>query len=543
MHAIASQYPWAEELEKTVVRSLATSFGLDFLLFKDKHGGEVDTIHNARNGVWANQAEQDKYVQRGAYSDVKGAYHSDRSYIDKGKSDAALQQAGKLQDGYTSSRMSSQNGVRDLDHVIAAKTIHDDAGRVLAEMSGIPLANHESNLVSTHRSINRSKQAMPVEAFLAGLPDKIAQQKTALDARRALLADMPRNTPEQQDRARQQEAKIKSAESKLQALESIDPKAMRQKDLKARQQYDGAINKKYYTSSKFWGSTLSASGNAGVSMGTRQMLGLVAAEIWFELREALPALMQKMRVNFSLATFLQEAERTLQGIWIRVKARFKDFLTAFKDGAFAGILGSVTTTMFNVVATTGKSAVKIIREMWGQMTAALKLLVFNPDGLSTVDLTKAVVAALSAGVATAVGSLVYAQLAPVMSFPFGGELAAFIGALTTGIVTLGLHYVLLHSKMMERIWLLIERSSHALTLRQFETLNAQLDEYLEDIARIELNIDVDELEDFALDLRSARTETARGAVLLREVKERGIALPYEMGNADSTRGWLASLVK
>ncbi|WP_342065654.1 hypothetical protein [Achromobacter kerstersii] len=543
MHAIASQYPWAEELEKTVVRSLATSFGLDFLLFKDKHGGEVDTIHNARSGVWATQAEHDKYDQRGAYSDVKGAYHSDRRYMDKGKSDAALQQSGKLQDGYTSSRMSVQNGIRDLDHVIAAKTIHDDAGRVLADISGMSLANHSSNLVSTHRSINRSKQALPVEEFLTALPGKINQKRATLTADRKTLESMPRNTPEQRHRADQKKTKIEKTESQLQELESIDPAAMRKKDLAARKQYDGTINKKYYTSSKFWGSTLSASGNAGVRMGARQMLGLVAAEIWFELREALPALMQKMRVNFSLATFLQEAERTLQSIWTRVKARFKDFLTAFKDGAFAGILGSVTTTMFNIVATTGKSAIKIIREMWGQMTAALKLLVFNPDGLSTVDLTKAVVAALSAGVATAVGSLVYAQLVPIMSFPFGGELAAFIGALTTGIVTLGLHYVLLHSKMMERIWLLIERSSHALTLRQFETLNAQLDEYLEDIARIELNVDVDELEDFALDLSSAKTETARGAVLLREIKERGIALPYEMGNADSTRSWLASLAK
>lgn len=53
MKTAASQYPWAEELERTVVHSLATSFGLDFLLFKDKLGGEVDTINNARQGIWA----------------------------------------------------------------------------------------------------------------------------------------------------------------------------------------------------------------------------------------------------------------------------------------------------------------------------------------------------------------------------------------------------------------------------------------------------------------------------------------------------------
>lgn len=52
MNIAAKNFPWADELEKTVITSLTTSFGLDFLLFKDKLGGEVNTIHNARNGVW-----------------------------------------------------------------------------------------------------------------------------------------------------------------------------------------------------------------------------------------------------------------------------------------------------------------------------------------------------------------------------------------------------------------------------------------------------------------------------------------------------------
>ena len=46
-----ADYPWIDELEKTLVQSLATSFGLDFLLFKDKLGGDVDTIHNVRHGI------------------------------------------------------------------------------------------------------------------------------------------------------------------------------------------------------------------------------------------------------------------------------------------------------------------------------------------------------------------------------------------------------------------------------------------------------------------------------------------------------------
>jgi hypothetical protein len=82
-----------------------------------------------------------------------------------------------------------------------------------------------------------------------------------------------------------------------------------------------------------------------------------------------------------------------------------------------------------------------------------------------------------------------------------------------------------------------------LTLRQFEALNARLDEYLSEIERIELNIDVDELEDFSIDLSQAQTESERGAVITQEIRQRGITLPYEVGNASSTRIWLASLAK
>ena len=52
----AINYPWAKELEKTVINSLTTTFGLDFLLFKDKVGGDVDTIQNARKNIYATDA-------------------------------------------------------------------------------------------------------------------------------------------------------------------------------------------------------------------------------------------------------------------------------------------------------------------------------------------------------------------------------------------------------------------------------------------------------------------------------------------------------
>lgn len=138
---VTQEFNWTAELEKTVVASLATTFGLDFLLFKDKRGGEVDTIHNVRNGVYATDAEKQRFEQREAYD--SHAYHSDKNYIAHGRNDKALHKEGKLVDNYRNQTM-GLNEDRQLDHTISANEIYNDRGRVLAERSGVELANQES---------------------------------------------------------------------------------------------------------------------------------------------------------------------------------------------------------------------------------------------------------------------------------------------------------------------------------------------------------------------------------------------------------------
>lgn len=547
MKTAASQYPWIEELEKTVIHSLTTSFGLDFLLFKDKVGGEVDTIHNVRQGIWATDNEQKRYENRETYDSDK--YHDkevktkDSTYKTTGANDKISQQEGKLHDPYRNTSMGA-GAPRHTDHVISAKEVHDDAGRVLAELDGVELANQRSNLQSTHGTINSSKGKDSIDVFLARLPEQIAKDENTVRNDRVRLARMPRDTPEQQHKARQLEDKIRKTEEKISTLKSVDPDEMRKRDKEAREPYNQQINQAYYTSSKFWKQTAGASAMAGVKMGTRQMLGLIMAEAWFELREQLPKILETMKTNFGLDAFMSSVQQTLQGIWQRIKLRFKDFLSSFKDGAFAGILGSATTTLFNVFATTQKMAIKMIRELWGSLVKAVKLLIFNPQKLPFVDLCKAVTAVLSVGAATVAGTMIYTQLLPLCSFPFGSELASFASALATGLITLGLNYVLLYSSFAEKIWAFIDAlMPHAATVRQFQAINTELDRYLIELSRIEFNLDADELVEFSQQLANCNDELQRGLLLKEEVTKRGIELPYEMGNSTSTRKWLSSLVK
>lgn len=536
-----TSFPWAEELEKTVVNSLTTSFGLDFLLFKDKIGGDVDTVHNVRQGVWATEEERLRYEQRGDYN--SDAYHKHKTYTATGKKDKILQQEGKLYDPNRNVTMGI-NEKRNLDHVISSKEIHDDAGLVLAGQNGVELANQSSNLQSTHETVNKSKKQTSINDYLDKLPDLINTHKETLSKDQKRLANMSRNTPEERHKARELEDKIRKCQSKIKELDSIDPDEMRKRDREARAPYNQQINFSYYTSSKFLKQTANASGIAGLKMGARQMLGLIMAEVWFELREKLPKIFEKIKNSFNFEQFIHDIKQALQGIWQRIQKRFKDFLTEFKDGFFAGVMGSVTTTLFNIFATTQKMAIKIIRELWGQLIKAIKLIVFNPDQLSFVDLCKTVVSVLSVGAATVVGTITYTQLLPLCNFPFGGELAAFASAFVTGIITLGLNYVLLYSDMAKKVWEFIASSMpHAATLKQFQTNNAELDRYLLELGRLEFNLDTDELEELTQQLTACSNEIERSILLQVEVAKRGIELPYDMGNAASTRKWLSGLVK
>lgn len=93
------KFDWTEELHQTMVKSLVTSFGLDFLLLNDRKGGDVDTIHNVRNGIYATEAERQRYEGRGDYDSHH--YHSHENYIATNRKGKRAHQSGTLTDAYT----------------------------------------------------------------------------------------------------------------------------------------------------------------------------------------------------------------------------------------------------------------------------------------------------------------------------------------------------------------------------------------------------------------------------------------------------------
>lgn len=536
-------FDWSDEINQVVTKSLVTTFGLDFLLFEDKKGGDVNTIQNVRQDIWATEAEKIKYESREKYDSA--AYHQHHNYIQKGRNDKLAQENGTLKDKYRKDKNLSKGQNRDLDHVISAHEIHNDAGRMLAGLDGIALANQDSNLSSTASSINRTKKQHSVDKFLNNLPETINNREIELSKLNQKLHGMPQSTPQERHEFQLVQDKIRKKQQSLDELKQVDSESMKKVDEKARAETEKQINS-YYQSTKFFKASLSSAGIAGLNMGLRETLGLILAEIWFELKAVIPSIYVKYKtVEFRIKNFLGDLKDTVLNIIERVKQRFKDVVSGFRDATISGVFASLSTTVLNIFLTTTKFWGKIIRETWLNLIKVMKMAFFNPENLSTGELTKATFKILSASIGIIVGMLMHEGLAALNSMPLGNLVVDFASALASGIVILALNYFIEQSEIMQKFWSYLDqvKTKYEKILDNFREINKELDQYILQLTQLEFGLNIDEISVFTEQLKSANSELERNIVLKKEIEKQEIKLPFEMGNSESTRSWLLGLAK
>lgn len=536
-------FDWSDEINRVVTQSLVTTFGLDFLLFEDKKGGDVDTIQNVRQDIWATKAEKIKYENREKYD--SSAYHQYHNYIQKGRNDKQTQENETLKDKYRKDKNLSKGQDRDLDHVISAYEIHNDAGRMLAGLDGVALANQDSNLSSTASSINRTKKQHSVDKFLDNLPETISNREIELSKLNQKLHEMPQSTPQERHEFQQVQDKIRKKQQSLDELKQVDSESMKKVDEKARAETEKQINN-YYQSTKFFKASLTSAGIAGLKMGLREILGLILAEIWFEIKAVIPSIYVRYKtVEFRIKNFLGDLKDTVLNIIERVKQRFNDVVSNFRDATISGVFANLSTTILNIFLTTTKFWGKIIRETWLNLIKVMKMVFFNPENLSTSELTKATFKILSASIGIIVGMLMHEGLAALNSMPLGNLVVDFASALTSGIVILALNYFIEQSEIMQKLWLYLDqvKIKYEKILDNFKEINIELDQYILQLTQLEFGLNIDEISVFTEQLNNANSELERNIVLKKEIEKQEIKLPFEMGNSESTRSWLLGLAK
>ncbi|EJS3349906.1 hypothetical protein NWZ63_000667 [Campylobacter jejuni] len=329
-------------------------FGFAAVILDAKDGGNVNTTHNVRKGIYASEKERQRYANRGEYD--SDYYHKDSDYIKINKEQSQLKKQGKLEDYMTGKKIEA-NADTDLDHIVAAKTIHDDPARVLAEMDGAKLANTESNLKMTDSSLNRSKKDKSAEEFLA-----------KRDERLKILEEQEKKgilTPSQQKEIQDEKFKEQYKQNEKEINREVD--------------------KKYYTSSKPYKEALITGAQDAAKMAAYSALGIV-------LKDFIKAIIIELKVTFkefgneSLKEILMRFKDRICKVWEELKIKWKDILKGSFERALQTFFSNLVVFIINIFATTLKSIVQIVRAGFTSLWQAMKIITNPPKDMPNEDI-------------------------------------------------------------------------------------------------------------------------------------------------------------
>ena len=501
--------------EKIIMESILVSFGLDIFI-KDQHGGDVDTIHNVREigkdpeMTYKSQKNKEIYEATPKYdSKIHGAeVRKDKVFIATKNNYKKERELGNSYDEYTGKKFGT-DGKADLDHVVPVENVYSDRGRILVGIDTKALANQPTNLKETNSSLNRSKSNLTNEDFI--------------------------------------ERRKKSNNS----LDEVTENNMRNFEKISQKNIDAELYRKYYNlnfNSPFMKDTLRASGFLSLKMGMKQVIGLIITEVWFTIKEDFK--------NFSVSNGLKEIFLQLKDMiekaFNKAKEKYKELIGKFSEGAIAGFLSSLTTTICNIFFTTARNIIKIIRYAYVSIIQALKILFFNPDNLLLGDRVREALKILATGASTVIGIISGETFSKILNnFGVVGLTSDILQSFTTTFVTIisscALLYFIDNNQIMKGIFKFLNSFDFTSSIdKQIDYYKKQA-EYFERYAAELLKIDYEFLKEITEKYENAAEriyETKNQKELNRVLKNLfdilEIEKPYKedsfdefMGNPDS----------
>ena len=191
--------------------------------------------------------------------------------------------------------------------------------------------------------------------------------------------------------------------------------------------------------SAYYAQTLTASTTgAAVNVGLSQAIGLVIAELAGAIfDEAKDIFGQGLRGGRVDASFFQVLRERITRIAARVLSKWEDAVSAFRQGALAGLVSTVSTWLINWIVTAAAHVVRIIREGTMSLVSAIKLLLWPPEGFTPAQALHEASKVLLTGAVITGGILLdelIAKLPVVQGIPFGGTISSVVVGVVSGFV-------------------------------------------------------------------------------------------------------------
>ncbi len=476
----------------------------------------MDTIHNVRNigsdpkmtyKSEKNSNKYNEYVKQNEYSYIHKntktgelCKYKEDDYHDRNKSYQAIKHDtrknameftnGVIKDAYTDkdivfSKYAPPDQKESLDHILAAKTIHDDRGRILSGLNGPDLANSPENLVFTNSSLNSSMRDKDIPDYIAAHPELPSDVKNRM-------------------------------------MDAYN---------QAKASYDRKINKAYYfdfdnpNCRQFYADVACRAAERGWKMGSRQVLGLFFTELCFCIRD------EWQHCDQTMAGAFNAIQNGLKKWSLSVKQNYKDIFFRFGEGFLSGIMSSITNTLCNTLFTTTENMGRIIRQSWASVVEATSIILFNPNEKYFCDRLTSAAKVLASGASAIVGmsiqEAIHVKLAEIgVPGTLNDIVSTFTGCLCTGLLSVSLLFYIDNDPFANCIENILGRNAE--NLKNQEILFKQYCAELEHIDLERFNYEISYISDLSSTLQNAADDKEINGILKQAALD--LDLPSLWGN-------------
>lgn len=373
-----------DSCKQEVLRQIIGPFGLSPSMFDDKDGGNVTTQHNAEQGLFAKDSEE---LNRADYD-----YSAAKREKMKEAHQSGNMTSQEFVDQYTgkqepTKRENSQGKLvmnAELDHLVPVKDLHAQGGWIKDKQGRTELSSEKDNLHYTTHQTNRRKGSKA--------PEQAMSSENGFDKAR------------------------------------IDPLLDKAKESLKEKLPDTSERLKYHGEELLNTGAQEAGRNA-----LRQAFGVVLHEYVNGSFQEIKVLFQDKHNEQSLVDRLIEGN---QRVMQRVIGKLKAALEALVEGGIQGFVSNLLTFLINNLITTSKKIVALIRESMQSLWKAIKMLVNPPEGMSGMEVARAVTKIIAAVVTTGLGMLMEESVKGfIMSIPILAPIAEILATAMTAIIT------------------------------------------------------------------------------------------------------------
>lgn len=413
------------DCKTSVMDSIIKPFGLAGFLFKDKVGGNVDTIHNVRDGVYATDENKKRYEERPEY-EYKDYHDGNENYRNHRKNIQNLKDTNQpIIDEYTRLEIEIDETV-SIEHIISASDISKDPAVSLAGVDGAQIANDDSNLCYINGQLNSSINTDNPIKYI----DRMKSLKNP-EARQNLL-NLLNNKPEPLSPRNQKDKKLLEQKNAIVANEE----EVRKLEENATKAIEKKVNTEYYTSKEFVSNVGKTGAKEGFKMGVQQSIGIVVREFSLAVFDEIEDVFSKRKDIKVNNEFIQDLKQRLERIANRVMSKWKNVVAGFGSGVISGLFSNLITVIINVFSTTSKRVVKMIREGFYSLLKALKMLFFYPENMSRKEAAHEASKLIASGLIISGGIAIEEVLQKsLMSIPVIGMFSDILATVALGIVT------------------------------------------------------------------------------------------------------------